>query len=45
MDSVLNPALAPFSADRASKTTVGAVALTYGIAGLILGMILSNKTS
>lgn len=44
MDSILNPALAPFSKDRAAKTTVGAVAITYGIACLILGMILSDKT-
>lgn len=37
MDKVLNPALAPFSADRAAKTTPGAIALTWGLLGVVVG--------
>lgn len=40
MDKILNPLLAPFSSDRASKTSTGAVALTYGLVGLGLSIFL-----
>lgn len=39
MDKILNPLLAPFSAERASKTSISATAVTYAALGLVIGAL------
>lgn len=39
MDKILNPILAPFSSERASKSSPASIAITYGLIGLFVGAI------
>ncbi|AAK74122.1 membrane protein P10 [Pseudomonas phage phi12] len=39
MDKILNPVLAPFSSDRASKTSPAGIAVAYGLIGLLVGVL------
>lgn len=43
MEVITNALMAPFSSEKAEKTTPAKIALTYGVAGVIIGVLFLNK--
>lgn len=43
MDTITNAFLAPFSSEKAAKTTPAKTALAYGVAGILVGVLFLNK--
>lgn len=43
MEVITNAFMAPFSSEKAADTTPAKIALTYGVLGVLVGVLFLNK--